>query len=184
MLRHVTGVLLLLCTCLCTAHPLLQGTRSIQLISAEGDAVKIADIHFSEHAKGVQYKIELNEEHFQDEFLSMRPFKCLHLPEQMLCHLSYPYAKQGYITKDDLLDLEYDLLFLHKTPQEYGINAWNGIYYRLSLSEDQSMIGTLMEVDLNILAAPPEDGVLRPITSDMLYEAEPSAHPFIKLIIR
>ncbi len=124
----------------------------------------------------------MNDAVFSDEFLSMRPFKCIHQNEQMLCHLVYPYEKLGYITQQDLTDLEYDLLFLHKSASEYGINAWNGLYYRLQL-DTSGLTGSLREVDLNILAAPPEQGDLRPITADMLYEADPAQHlfPYIRI---
>jgi len=68
-----------------------------------------------------------------------------------------------------LTDLEYDLLFLHKTHQEYGIDAWNGLYFKLAVSGD-GLTGELRETDLNVLQAPPEDGDLRPIDPNELYE--------------
>lgn len=156
--------------------------KEIKLISNENKSLSIAKINFKSSANETSYKISWQEDVFNDEFLSMRPFKCIDHEKQMICHLIYPYKKRGHITSDDLMDLEYDLLFLHKSPTEYGINAWNGLYYKLNQT-NQGFIGQLMEIDLNILAAPPEDDILRPITIDMLHEADPAAHIYPRLII-
>ena len=166
-----------------SANSILDGKKTISLKAKDDAPIQIGFISFKEENKKVTYKIEFNEELFSDEFLSMRPFKCIHKTGQMLCHLVYPYKKQGYINENDLVDLEYDLLFLHKDSTEYGINPWNGLYYDLEITQDR-IVGTLKEVDLNVLAAPPEDGALRPVTRDMLYDAEPEHHLFPKLIIK
>ncbi|MGR8920495.1 MAG: hypothetical protein ACU85V_12835 [Gammaproteobacteria bacterium] len=101
----------------------------------------------------------------------------------MLCHLAYPYAKGARVTAADLRDLEYDLMFVQKTPEEYGIDAWHGRYYVLGFTDD-GIEGILHEVDLNVLAAPPEDGVTYPVTADMLHPADAAAHPYPRLLIR
>lgn len=165
------------------AAGLPEGEKVISLLDNDNNAVEIARIQFTRADDKTTYQITLNESVFQKEFLNMRPFQCLHQPKQILCHLEYPYEKSGYISADDLMDLEYDLLFLHKAPAEYGINAWNGLYYILSVTDD-GFEGTLMEVDLRVLIAPPEDGILRPVTRNMLYDADPAAHQFPKLIIQ
>jgi len=167
----------------CYADTPLSGSKKITLLDSNNQALTIGNINFSDDNGRVSYKISLDGEVFRDEFLSMRPFQCIRLDEKMICHLSYPYPKQGYIAHDDLIDLEYDLLFLHKAPGEYGINAWNGLYYDLSITGN-NITGTLNEVDLNVLAAPPEDGVLRPVTADMLHEADPERHLFPTLRIQ
>ncbi|MBL1143274.1 MAG: hypothetical protein HND53_14765 [Proteobacteria bacterium] len=166
-----------------SATSVLSGSKIITLTGKGGKLIEIGTIHFHNENKKVTYELEFKEDEFNDEFLSMRPFKCIHISGQMICHLSYPYKKQGYISEHDFVDLEYDLLFLHKAVDEYGIDPWNGMYYDLTLSED-GFEGTLKEVDLNVLAAPPEDGVLRPITSDMLHDADPDQHLFSGLIIK
>ena len=75
------------------------------------------------------------------------------------------------------------MLFLHKTPQEYGINAWNGLYFKLA-ENDEGLVGELRETDLNVLQAPPEDGDLRPINPHELYEPSDKHWPRRVLIRR
>jgi hypothetical protein len=180
-----TKIFLLLLTVIATplyANPYLTGSKTISLLEVNNEALKIGTVNFHNDNDKIRYEITFDKTVFSDEFLSMRPFKCIRKPKQMICHLIYPYKKQGYINNNDLTDLEYDLLFLHKTPNEYGINAWNGLYYDLNLSGN-GINGVLKEVDLNVLAAPPEDDNLRAITEDMLYEADPEIHLFPKLTI-
>jgi len=174
--------LLFVCS-LVSATPILDGSKTITLTGKDNESVDIGFIHFHNENDRVTYEIEFEEGVFSDEFLSMRPFKCIHKSGQMICHLVYPYKKQGYIREQDLVDLEYDLLFLHKGVDEYGINPWNGLYYDLKAGED-GLVGILKEVDLNVLAAPPEAGVLRPVTEDMLYDSEPEKHLFPGLTIK
>lgn len=78
--------------------------------------------------------------------------------------------------------MEHELFFLHKVVEEYGINPGNGLYYDLKPRED-GLEGVLKEVDLNVLVAPPEDGVLHPVTEDMLFDTEPANHLFPRLTI-
>lgn len=164
------------------ANDFFQGEKTVYLVDQEGTETAIAALSFSSEKTGA-YSIRLNRAPFEEHFLSMRPFQCLTHPLQMVCYLTYPYENARQITGDSLTDLEYDLLFLHKTPQEYGINAWNGLYYTLSLEADH-LRGELREVDLNVLAVPPPAGEMRPVTDDMLYEAEEGAHAFPHLVIR
>ena len=146
------------------------GEYRIALQDAQGQHFDLGSLVLVEHADdGLAYRIEWDDNRFTDHFLSMRPFKCVPHPSQLICHLAYPYDIRRVITHDDLTDLEYDLLFLHKTPQEYGINAWNGLYFDLVVS-DNGFVGELRETDLNVLQAPPEEGDLRPISQDALYE--------------
>jgi len=121
---------------------------------------------------------------FGDEFLSMRPFHCLSDQAEMWCHLIYPYDLRNEITADDLTDLEYHLLFIFRSPDSYGIDAWNGLYFDLSLGGDGAITGTVSEVDLNILAVPPTDPTKRPISTGDLNEVEPTAHRFASVEIR
>lgn len=166
-----------------SATSIFKGSKTITIVGKNDEAIEIASIQFQQKDNKVTYKLEFKDDKFSDEFLSMRPFKCIHVAGQMLCHLVYPYQKQGYITEQDLVDLEYDLLFLHKDATEYGIDPWNGLYYDLKI-EKNGLVGILKEVDLNILAAPPEDDILRPITKDLLYDADPQHHLFPTLTIQ
>ena len=176
-------IILFLTSFAASADSALSGKKTITLLGTDNKSLDMGSIEFGGNANNVSYQITLDDSEFSNEFLSMRPFKCITVADKMVCHLVYPYAKQGYINQSDLVDLEYDLLFLHKAPGEYGINAWNGLYYDLTINNDV-IEGTLKEVDLNILAAQPENGELRPITADMLHDADPQHHLFPKLIIQ
>ena len=178
----ITMFMLMACST-ASAESLLKGKKALVLFSAEEQALVIGEIQFTPADGKTQYKINLDSDLFINEFLSMRPFQCIHQDNKMLCHLAYPYELQGYITENDLTDLEYDLLFLHKGKAEYGIDAWNGLYYQLEVMQDK-LSGTLHEVDLNVLVAPPEEGVLRPITDDMLHNADPAQHMFSRIEIK
>lgn len=108
------------------------------------------------------YRINLDDLVFGDFFLSMRPFRCVEHLGKMFCYLPYPYENKRLIGTKDLTDLEYDLLFIARTPTEYGIDPWNGRYFRLRWT-GEGFIGEIHETDLNILAAPPDNGSLRPL---------------------
>jgi len=127
---------------------------------------------------GYQADVSMDDSRFGDYFLSMRPFKCLESEQQLLCHLPYPYQNAQQITQDDLTDLEYQLLFIRKNPNDYGINPWFGVYYKLSWQNPPHgpITGQLHETDMDVLAAPPEDPTIKPITVDDLYEADSDVH--------
>ena len=154
----------------------------VTLHTNDGDKIDIGKVLFVPDNEGYRYTFLLDEEKFENQFLMMRPFKCMSTEKIMLCHLAYLYPNKNFITGDDMADLEYDLLFLHKKPGEYGIDPWNGLYYSMKV-KDMGLEGSLQEVDLNVLAAPPEEGDFRPITSDMLHPADPVLHWFPRLTI-
>ena len=114
----------------------------------------------------------------------MRPFDCLHDPKEWWCHLGYPYPLKQRVTASDLTDLEYALLFITKGPNAYGIDAWNGLYFKLAEAPDGGIGGAVHEVDLNLLAVPPSDPAVRPIGPAALTPAGPSAHRFARIEIR
>lgn len=165
-------------------------TLRIYLVDRNGNEHAIGSVVLasppsgSEDARGQSISVRLESEKFVDKFLSMRPFKCIEGAKQTVCHLPYPYNLSDRIGPDNVADLEYRLLFLHKGPAEFGIDAWNGLYYRLKPEGDGGFTGTLHEADFNILAVPPEDGVTRPIKPADLTEAEVGRHRFPELVIR
>jgi len=161
----------------------LADEMTVTLHTVDDEKIDIGKLEITSESDGYHYKFHLDDEKFEDEFLSMRPFKCMKNEKIMLCHLAYSYPNNKFISSGKLTDLEYDLLFLHKKSADYGIDAWNGLYYLLKESQN-GVEGTLQEVDLNILAAPPEEGDLRPITADMLHPADPLHHWFPKLTIQ
>jgi hypothetical protein len=62
---------------------------------------------------------------------------------------------------------------MYKKASQFGANFYQGIYYNFKLSSDK-LIGTAMAVDLNLLAAPPQNITLPPITSHDIDELEPA----------
>lgn len=158
--------------------------RTVTLKASSGDSIDIARILLSKQPDGgYSYTLDMDDSKFSNHFLSMRPFKCFQGPKQMLCYLPYPYDKTRKLSQSDLTDLEYDLLFIHRKSTDYGIDPWNGIYYKLTLLKDVQLAGVLKEVDLDILATPPEKGVTRPITHQDLNEADQDSHSYPRLLI-
>ena len=165
----------------------LPQAAEIFLIDRQQQQVKIGDVTFAdadnaESTTGIAVTMDYSA--FNDHFLSMRPFKCIEGESEWFCHLPYPYDTRALISETDLTDLEYQLLFIRKTPTEFGIDAWNGLYYQLTLNEDGSMTGDLLEGDLNVLASPPEEPYARPIDLNEFIEAEASRRLFPGLIIK
>jgi hypothetical protein len=115
---------------------------------------------------GKRYQLSMNDQAFGDYFLSMRPFKCMDDGSDMLCHLPYPYPLKREISATNLVALEHEFLFIRRRPTDYGIDPWNGLYYRLQRSGD-GFVGRAYEVDLNILAAPPQGDVLPLVEAEM-----------------
>ncbi|MEO0634573.1 MAG: hypothetical protein AAFY52_10700 [Pseudomonadota bacterium] len=151
----------------------------VELRSVAGDSIEIAQL--STHADG-KYTITPNAGAYTDHFLSMRPFKCLEGPDKHWCHVPYPYEIARDIS-GDLVDLEYDFLFLWKASTDYGIDTWNGIYYVLARDGD-GMIGQAHEIDLGTLAVPPAAGELRPIAAKDLHETDLGSHwlPYLHIV--
>lgn len=127
------------------------------------------------------YSIDMSPERFTDHFLSMRPFKCLEGADKHWCHVPYPYEIKREISVD-LIDLEYDFLFLWKGATDYGIDTWNGVYYSLE-PRGNGWVGHMHEINLGDLGIPPEDGNLRPIRARDLHETEPDDHWLPLLVI-
>ncbi|MCI4662459.1 MAG: hypothetical protein MRY63_11650 [Neomegalonema sp.] len=143
----------------------------IELKSADGGSITVGSARIEADGR---YEIAWDEAKFTDHFLSMRPFKCLEGPEKLWCRVPYPYDLQREIHGDDLTDLEYDLLFVWKDAGSYGIDFWNGVYYRLAREAD-AIRGQMLAFTLDELAIPPEPGT-RPITDKHLEPVEPESH--------
>jgi len=149
-----------------------QGTKQINLLDNKGNKLLIGSINFSVKEEAIHYQIHLKHKLFKDYFLSMKEMKCLEGPE-LWCHLAYPYKNPQIVTEADFTWLSHDLLFMYKKNSEFGANFYNGIYYDFKL-ESNRLIGTAMALDLNLLAAPPEDMSLPPITMGDIDELEPT----------
>lgn len=161
-----------------------EGTKSIIVTSASGETLKLGDVTFGKHGDARSIAVKLDAPQFQEQFLSMRPFRCVPGTKQMWCHLDYPYPLAGRITKDDLADLEYRLMFLWRTYDRVGADAWNGLYFKLALEPDGRISGQLHEADYNVLASPPAAGVTRPVTHADLTPAGVGQHLYDRIEIK
>ncbi len=160
-------------------------TGEISLIDSAGKELVVGSVEFSGFKDGKSgIAVNLESPRFTDHFLSMRPFKCLEGAKEWFCHMPYLYKLRRVITKDDLRDLSYSLLFIRKTPAEFGIDAWNGLYYELKMNDDGSISGELLEGDLNVLASPPEEDYSYPIEMGDFIKANKKKRLYPSLIIR
>jgi hypothetical protein len=159
------------------------GSKRVLLETAVGESVELGRLDISRDGGGRwRFEFSLEETNFSDQFLSMRPFKCID-GQPMYCHLTYPYDKGHSFGIGDFVDLEYEFLFIVRAPDEYGIDPYNGRYYVIR-EEDGMLVGEPRAVDLNLLAAPPEAGVIHPIGEAELDIIEIEAERFPRLLIR
>lgn len=152
--------------------------KTVFLEDIDGARINIATLNLA--ADG-SYALSMNDSAFSDFFLSMRPFKCLAGAGKHWCHVPYPYDIARDVSSD-LTDLEYDFLFVWKDANEYGINMWNGVYYKLE-DTGAGLEGRLHEMDMDVLSAPPAAGELRPLSAKHLHESDPESHWLPKLVI-
>lgn len=153
-------------------------SRKVYLEDQSGARIEIAQLGVAEDGG---YTLSMNAAPFTDHFLSMRPFKCLEGPGKHWCHVPYPYALDRNISSA-LTDLEYDLLFVWKGSAEYGIDMWNGLYYRLD-EQDGNLVGTVHEMDMDLLSAPPDADQRHPLRAQDIVETDPDSHWLPKLVI-
>ncbi|MGI9490145.1 MAG: hypothetical protein ACR2RF_30515 [Geminicoccaceae bacterium] len=162
----------------------LEAAASEKTVYAElvgGNRIAIASVKLPAGGQGA-YGFDLDESVLSEHFLSMRPFKCLDLERQTVCHLPYPYELTGEVQAPDWRDLEYRLLFLFKDAGDYGINFENGYYFHLE-QDGERLIGTRLETNMDQLASPPADGVRYPLEEAELYESEGASHQLLRLVI-
>lgn len=133
-----------------------ESTRQVHLHARDGSRVLIAQLRLAPTAEGsTRFVLSMDHSAFTDHFLSMREFKCLPGGSEILCHVPYPYAQPGTVTGTDLAWLEHSLLFMFKTPSEFGAKLWNGVYWQLRPSAS-GWVGTPQAIDLNRIGAPPD----------------------------
>lgn len=177
------GVFLLFCLLLPSwaGAEITAGNKIAWFESADGERTRLGSVELKPDADGWRFEFILEDAGFSEQFLSMRPFKCLD-GETMFCRLAYPYSKNNRISSNDWRDLEYEFLFIARSPKDYGIDPYNGRYYVLS-EHNGKLIGEPKAVDLNILAAPPDSGVTYPITEAELDFIEVERERFVRLVI-
>jgi hypothetical protein len=176
-------IFMLLMTVSITANAIpLEGDKKVYLVSSGNELTHIANVIFSNQGDKSDYEVKFVDKPFENQFLSMRPFQCIMGKKQVMCHVPYPYEANKHVTDDDLSLLSNDLLFLHKSPSEYGINMWNGIYYKLKM-EGENIVGEVNEVDMNSIASPPDD-LNAPFPQDEIFEADVANYVYPKLLIK
>jgi len=167
-----------------TTPHLFPESASISLISTDGTKANIGAIKFSNKPDGsAAFSLDIGGDQFSDHFLSMRPFKCMTEHKDWYCYLAYPYEIGNTITIDDMTNLEYQLLFIKKRESEFGIDAWNGLYYQLELNNAGEIQGALLQGDLNVLQSPPENNPY-PINLDEFFDDDSATQRFPVLVIR
>ncbi len=145
-------------------------------------SLKIADLVLQQHGDHATYQVTMHEAQFGDYFLSMRPFKCMTDKASMLCHLAYPYPIERRISADNLNSLEHDFLFIRRKPTDYGIDPWHGLVYKLE-KKGAEYVGVAHEVDLNILAVPPETDQL-PLLEAEVHEIDGDSLWLPRLLVK
>ena len=139
----------------------MEGTKTIALSTRDGQSIDIGTVSFTPKDGKIGFDIALDLAKFKDYFLSMKEFKCLDGGVEVQCYVPYPYDNPHEVTADNLAWLEHSLLFLFKNPSEFGAKLWNGLYYRMTVT-DQGIVGAPKAVDLNEIAAPPPDPSVPP----------------------
>jgi len=159
------------------ATPAIADTRTVYLEDAAGTRTQIATLDIDDTGK---YAVSM-EGAFGDFFLSMRPFKCLEGPGKNWCHVPYPYPLARDLS-DNPTDLSYDFLFVWKNTNDYGINMWNGVYYDIA-EVDGTYVGTLHEMDMDLLSSPPPADLTHPLRAQDIHASDPDSHWLPTLII-
>lgn len=161
----------------------MNGIKEVALHTRDGQVIPIGTITFRPEGARVGFSVQLDYGRFKDFFLSMKEFKCLEGREEIQCHLPYPYANPSTVTAGDLAWLEHSLLFLYKLPTDFGARLWNGLYYRMVITEN-GIVGTPQAIDLNLISAPPNDTAVVPFGPAERTEIVPGSRWIKMLTIR
>ncbi|MGE5469353.1 MAG: hypothetical protein ACM3X0_01010 [Bacteroidota bacterium] len=152
----------------------LAGDKTITLHTRDGQALPIGQVSFQPQGEGSSFTLHLEHARFRDFFLSMKEFKCLESALEIQCHVPYPYPNPGTVTPSDLRWLEHALLFLFKAPKDFGARLWNGLYYRMQIT-DRGIVGTPQAIDLAQIGSPPADPDIPPYGPADLGEIPPGS---------
>lgn len=161
----------------------LSGSRQILLHTRDHQTRPLGSVEFQPLAGGgAQFEIKLDRSQLQDHFLSMHGFKCVDGPDEIFCHVPYPYPHPATVTASDLRWLEHSLLFLYKTPNEFGAKLWNGVYFQMQIGA-HGIVGTPQSVDLNEISAPPDHPETPPYSPDRRTDIAPDTRWITQLTI-
>ena len=136
-------------------------TKHLFAVTNQNQRIQIGTVNFKPAGHNIiQFDVNLELDRFKDFFLSMKEFKCLE-GDEVSCHVPYPYRNPRIIQNGDLSWLEHSLLFLYKSPKDFGAKLWNGIYYHFE-QENNRLIGRAQAIDLNDISAPPDSQEVAP----------------------
>ncbi len=161
----------------------LTGSRQVLLHGRDGSRIALGEVVFTPQADGRSaFALKLRHEPFKDFFLSMKEFKCVESPSEIFCHVPYPYPQPGTVSGTDLAWLEHALLFMFKTPADFGAKLWNGVYFKLTPTE-RGFEGRPQAVDLNRISAPPDKPGIPPYRPALRDDIAAGARWFGRLTI-
>lgn len=160
----------------------LKGTKNIALESRDAQRLPLGTVTFLPADGKTTFTLQLEPERFKDYFLSMKEFKCLENSQEIQCHVPYPYPNPATVSADNLVWLEHSLLFFFKAPRDFGARLWNGIYYRMHIT-DQGIVGTPQAIDLVQMGEPPADPSIPPFSKEGRTDIVPETRWFYRLII-
>ncbi len=169
----------------------LAGPHAVLLHGRDGPPLRLGTVTFSPAPGGQtdgrsRFVLVMDGERFKDFFLSMKEFKCVEGGAEVFCHVPYPYPQPGTINasgpKPDFAWLEHALLFMFKTPTDFGAKLWNGVYFQLRLT-DKGLVGRPQAVDLNRISAPPDQPAIPPFRPALRDDITPGARWFGRLTI-
>ncbi|RFO97328.1 hypothetical protein DIC66_09390 [Rhodoferax lacus] len=162
----------------------LSGRKTLSALTRDQQVLPIGHVDFTPQADGrTAFTLSVDHQRFVDHFLSMKEFKCLQGPDEVLCHVPYPYTNPGTVSGNDYAWLEHQLLFLFKQPRDFGAKLWNGLYFRLE-PDGEGLVGLPQAVDLNLISAPPDDLLTPPYAPGQRDDLPPGAHWIARLHIR
>ena len=183
LLALLAATALLLPPMLAAQTQALAGSRQVLLHGRDGTRVHLGDVAFTPQADGRSgFVLTLRHEPFKDFFLSMKEFKCVESASEIFCHVPYPYPQPGTVSATDPAWLEHSLLFMFKTPNEFGAKLWNGIYFKLKPTE-RGFDGSPQAVDLNRISAPPDQPGVPPYRPALRDDIPAGARWFGRLTI-
>jgi len=161
----------------------LDGKKTITMKANRGDDIVIGTIDFKKSGEQSSFSLHLTYKLFTDHFLSMKEFKCLEGDTELSCYVPYPYKNPMIASANDLSWLEHALLFLKKDRKEFGANLWNGMLYKMTI-KGETIEGELRDIDLNLIASPPEDLTVAPYNEDEQVETDLGSRWLPRIIIR
>ena len=95
----------------------LQGEKSLIAETQDGQHTRVGRVVFTPTTPGsASIRVHMDHAVMRDHFLSMREFKCLAAPQEVTCHVPYPYTNPATVSVQNLHWLDHHLLFLYKKP--------------------------------------------------------------------